>query len=92
MPRRECDLSTPPHRYLSTEGGAGGTSSIGIRSVFWEGWYVRQTDTPQNTPGGIAEGLRRAFPLPASGAFQDLVEALDRVGAQKSAPGEREKS
>lgn len=53
---------------------------------------MRQTDRLRNTPDGIAEGLRRAFALPASGAFQDLVEALDRVDAQQSARGERDKS
>jgi hypothetical protein len=91
MPRHECDLATPPHRHLSSEGGAGGTSPLGIRSVFREGWYVRQTDTPRNTPGGIGEGLRRAFPLPASGAFEDLIEALDRVNRQEHPSEERDK-
>lgn len=89
MPRHECDLATPLRRYGVREGGPGGTSITDVRSVIREGWYVRQTDRPRNTPAGIAEGLRRAFPLPASGAFQDLLDALDRVDAQKSAPGKR---
>lgn len=92
MHRRECDLATPPNRYRPSEGGAGGTSFIGIRSVFREGWYVRQTDTPRNTPVGIAEGLRRAFPLPASGTFEDLIEALDRADRQERLSGKKDNS
>ncbi len=91
MPRHECDLARPPHRHLSSDGRADGTSIIGIRNFFREGWYVRQTDSPRNIPGGIAEGLRRAFPLPASGAFEDLIEALDRVDGQEHPSEERGK-
>ncbi len=76
---------------LSSRGGAQGTPAGDVRTFLREGWYVRDKDGPRNTPDGIGEGLRRAFPLPASGAFQDLVEALDRVGAQKTAPGKRDK-
>ena len=91
MPRHECDLATLPPRFGVSEGRHGGTSSAGIRRVFREGWYVRQTDRPRNAPDGIGEGLRSAFPLPASGAFQDLLEALDRVATPKSVSGQRDK-
>jgi hypothetical protein len=45
---------------------------------------VRQTGGPRNTLGDIGQGLRRAFPLSVSGAFQDLIEALDRLDDEKS--------
>lgn len=91
MPQHECDLATSPPRCGVSESRSGGTLSVGIRSVFWEGWYVRQTDRPRITPDAIGEGLRSAFQLPASGAFQDLLEALDRVGTRQSAPGMKDK-
>jgi hypothetical protein len=40
---------------------------------------VRQSDSARKTPEDLGQDLRRAFPLPSSGAFQDLIEALDRV-------------
>lgn len=45
---------------------------------------MRQTDGPRSTSEDIGQGLRRAFPLPVSGAFQDLIDALDRVNDEKS--------
>ena len=79
IPRHDCDFATPPHRRRVSEGGPAGTSSFSIRRVFREGLYVRQSGGPRNTSEDIGQGLRRAFPLPVSGAFQDLIEALDRV-------------
>ena len=90
MPRHHCDLATLPDRYDLSEVNGDGTSSSLSRSLSGEGWYVGQTDTRRGIPDGIGEGLRRAFPLPASGAFQNLLEALDRVDAQNSAPGKRD--
>jgi hypothetical protein len=91
VPRHECDFATPSERHDASEGGADGTSFIASRSVFREGWYVRQADTPRHTGEGIRDGLRRAFPLPVSGAFQDLIEALDRADRQERPSGKADK-
>ena len=92
MPRNHCDLATLFDRDDLSEVNGDGTSSRVSRSLFGEGWYVGQTDTRRGIPDGIGEGLRRAFPLSASGAFQDLLEALDRVDAGSSASRKRDKS
>jgi hypothetical protein len=54
-----------------------------VRTFLWEGWYVRNKDAAK-APEGIVKGLQRAFPLPASGAFEDLLKEIDVADVRRS--------
>jgi hypothetical protein len=90
MPRHHCGLATLPDRYDVSEVNGDGTSLSVSRSLFGEGWYVGQRDRPRKASDGIVQGLQSAFPLPASGAFQDLIDALDRADSSKRACSKRD--
>lgn len=66
----------------SSRGGAQGTPAGNVRTFLREGWYVRDKEAAK-APEGIVKGLRRAFPLPASGAFEDLLKAIDVADSRR---------
>jgi hypothetical protein len=76
---------TNPHRCAGTSRPhEDGTPRGRMRNILREGWYVREKAGKQKAPEGIVKGLQRAFPLPASGAFDDLLKAIDLADAGKS--------
>ena len=57
------------------------TAAHEVRKLLAEGWYVQQKRAGSHTREGVAQGLKRAFALPQSGSFDDLLRAIDEADA-----------
>jgi hypothetical protein len=77
------DLLASPTNARSALGRLEGTPAANVRTFLREGGIVRDKDASPKAPEGIVKGLRRAFPLPASGAFDDLLKAIDVADARR---------
>jgi hypothetical protein len=62
---------------MSNAGGSGGSS--GDRSLYSPNRLARSEATPSRSLEGVSLGLRRAFSMPASGGFEDLLTAIDEA-------------
>ena len=92
MPRHECDITTPLPRYGVRQRAAQAEhpSSASVASYGRGGTCDRRIGRGiHQTASPKASGA--LFPLPASGAFRDLLEALDRVDGQEHPSEERGK-